>query len=110
MVISHTLTQGDTKELFLFSLNSGTRGGSEVQCWLGEATKRFIELPEELYREFKNASMLTKYSLTFFHMTTKLLHMSNTVEKKTLESHIISLTLHHSRLGCQKTPGGNARH
>ena len=69
------------KNLSLFSLNSGTRGGSEAQCCLREVTKRFSELPEEVYGKFKNASLLSKYRLTFFHMTTKLMHMSNTVKK-----------------------------
>jgi len=44
-------------------------------------TQKFSQLPEEVYGKFKNASLLSKYNLTFVHMATKSMHMSNTVKK-----------------------------
>lgn len=59
----------------------GTRGGREVQCYPREMTKRFSNVPEEVYGKFKNASLSSKYSHTSFYMTTELKDMLNTVKK-----------------------------
>lgn len=63
------------------SLSSETKDGSEMQCCLREVTNKFNKLPEEVYGKFRNANLLSKQGLTSFHMTTKSMHMSNTLKQ-----------------------------